>query len=300
MIARKYIYLIALANEKHFGRAAAACHVSNSTLSAAIRDLEAELGVAVVERGQHFTALTAEGLCVVDYAQRMSGLAQSLKQDLAKLRGGLSGQLRLGVIPTAVTAVAELSTSFSRRHPLVSIEVKALSTQDILARLHRYELDAGIVYSESSVESDVTFHPLWEEGHVLITGEAGPFEGRSEVSWREAAQLPLCLLTRDMQNRVIIDHVFAEMGCSVIPQIESNSVLSILAHICAGPWSSIVPRAVLDRIGTPQGVTVFTLVQPNVAWATGLVTLARDPLPPMVAAIAEEARSLRALSGKDE
>lgn len=300
MIARKYLYLIALANEKHFGRAAAACHVSSSTLSAAIRDLESELGVAVVERGQHFSALTVEGLCIVDYAQRMAGLAQSLKQDLAKLRGGLSGPLRLGVIPTAVTAIAELTTSFSRRHPLVTIEIRTLSTQEILARLRRYELDAGIVYGESGAESDVTFHPLWEEGHVLITGDAGAFEGRGEVSWHEAAQLPLCLLTRDMQNRAIIDHVFAELGCSVTPQIECNSVLSILAHICAGSLSSIVPRAVLDLIGTPQGITMLKLIQPNVAWATGLVSLARDPLPPMVAAICEEARSLRALSVKDE
>lgn len=72
MIARKYLYLVALAREKHFGRAATRCHVSASTLSAAIRDLEDELGVVQVERGQHFTGLTAEGRCVVDYAQRLA------------------------------------------------------------------------------------------------------------------------------------------------------------------------------------------------------------------------------------
>src|ERR1700753_2941823 len=76
MIARKYLYLIALAKEKHFGRAASACHVSTSTLSASIRDLETDLGVAVVERGQHFTALTPEGLRVLDYAQRMAASSE--------------------------------------------------------------------------------------------------------------------------------------------------------------------------------------------------------------------------------
>src|SRR5579859_1365508 len=164
MIARKYLYLIALAKEKHFGRAAAACHVSTSTLSAAIRDLEAELGVAVVERGQHFTALTPEGLCVLDYAQRMASSAESLKQDLAKLQGGLSGQLRLGVIPTALTRVSELTASFSRRHPQTTFLVRSLATPDILQRLRNFELDAGIVYSETGEDTDLAFLPLWEEG----------------------------------------------------------------------------------------------------------------------------------------
>jgi DNA-binding transcriptional LysR family regulator len=300
MIARKYLYLIALAKEKHFGRAAASCHVSSSTLSAAIRDLEAELGVAVVERGQHFTALTPEGQCVLDYAQRMAGLAQSLKQDLAKLRGGLSGQLRLGVIPTALTAVADLTSSFNRRHPLVTIEVKSLSTQEILARLRRFELDAGIVYGETSAETDMMFQPLWREHHVLITASGGLLDGRSEISWAEAADLPLCLLTPDMQNRKIIDQVFAGLGRKVVPQLEANSILSILAHICAGSWSSIVPRGVLELIGTPQGVKMLDLVHPSIGWETGLLTLQRATLPPMVAALREEAGSLRAPSGKDE
>ena len=66
MISRKYLYLIALAREKHFGRAAAACHVSPSTLSAAIRDLETELGVAVVERGKQFAGLTPRPLRTLD------------------------------------------------------------------------------------------------------------------------------------------------------------------------------------------------------------------------------------------
>ena len=299
MIARKYLYLIALAKEKHFGRAAAACHVSTSTLSAAIRDLEAELGVAVVERGQNFTALTPEGECVLDYARRMAGIADSLKQDLGKLRGGLTGQLRLGVIPTALTVVADLTTSFKRRHPLVTFEVKSLATPEILARLRRYEIDAGILYSDQSDEPGISFQKLWDEAHVLVTG-VGEMQGRSRITWREAAQLQLCLLTPDMQNRKIINKVFADLGCAVTPRLEANSVLSILAHIGAGSWSSIVPRAVVDLIGVPAGIQVLELEEPTVRWSTGLATLARSPLPPMVAALRDEADDLFAASGKAE
>jgi DNA-binding transcriptional LysR family regulator len=304
MISRKYLYLIALAREKHFGRAAAACHVSPSTLSAAIRDLETELGVAVVERGKQFAGLTPEGRSVVEYAQRMAASADGLRQELATLRDGLTGRLRLGVIPTALTVVAGLTASFARRHARVTAEVLSLATDEILARLRRFELDAGIVYVESALLPGLASVPIWRERHVLLTAASGRFAGRDAVSWAEAATVPLCLLTPDMQNRKTIDAVFAQVGsCSlcvpgqplrgqVTPMLETNSIISILAHVGSGHWSSIVPRSVLEQVGTPPGVVAIELVEPAVDWATGLVTLARDPQPPMVAALVAEARAL--------
>jgi DNA-binding transcriptional LysR family regulator len=292
MISRKYHYLIALAREKHFGRAAAACHVSPSTLSAAIRDLETELGVAVVERGKQFAGLTPEGRSVVEYAQRMAASAESLKQELATLRDGLTGRLRLGVIPTALTVVAALTASFARRHSLVTAEVLSLATDEILARLRNFELDAGIVYVESARAAGFSVVPVWRERHVLLTGADGRFAGRETISWAEAATVPLCLLTPDMQNRKTIDAVFAKVGAGVTAMLETNSIVSILAHVGSGHWSSIVPRSVLEQVGTPPGVIAIELVEPSVDWATGLVTLAREPQAPMVAALIAEARAL--------
>ena len=292
MISRKYLYLIALAREKHFGRAAAACHVSPSTLSAAIRDLETELGVAVVERGKQFAGLTAEGRSVVEYAQRMAASAEGLKQELSSLRDGLTGRLRLGVIPTALTVVAALTASFARRHARVTAEVLSLTTDEILARLRRFELDAGIVYVESAQAAGLSIVPIWRERHVLLTAANGRFAGREAVSWAEAATASLCLLTPDMQNRKTIDAVFAGVGANVTPMLETNSIISILAHVGSGHWSSIVPRSVLEQVGTPPGVIAIELVEPAVDWATGLVTLAREPQAPMVASLVAEAREL--------
>jgi DNA-binding transcriptional LysR family regulator len=292
MISRKYLYLIALAREKHFGRAAAACHVSPSTLSSAIRDLETELGVAVVERGKQFAGLTAEGRSVVEYAQRMAASAEGLKQELSSLRDGLTGRLRLGVIPTALTVVAALTASFARRHARVTAEVLSLTTDEILARLRRFELDAGIVYVESAQAAGLSIIPIWRERHVLLTAANGRFAGREAVSWAEAATASLCLLTPDMQNRKTIDAVFAGVGANVTPMLETNSIISILAHVGSGHWSSIVPRSVLEQVGTPPGVIAIELVEPAVDWATGLVTLAREPQAPMVASLVAEARAL--------
>ncbi len=301
MIARKYLYLIALAREKHFGRAALACHISPSTLSAAISDLEAELGIAVVERGKQFTGLTPEGQCVVDHAHRMAAGEEGLRQELASLRNGLSGHLRLGVIPTALTVVASLTSAFSRRHPLVSIEVLSLPTSGIFSRLQDFEIDAGIVYVESGLAARQLFTiPLWNENHVLLTPAGGRFEGRDNVTWIEAAQVPLCLLTPDMQNRKTIDAVFSQLDCTARPTLESNSIVSMLAHVCSGSWSAIVPHSVLDLIGTPAGVQVLPLTEPAVAWATGLVVPQREPRSPMIEALLAEAHSLNDSFAKDE
>ena len=301
MIARKYHYLIALAREKHFGHAAEACNISPSTLSAAISDLETELGVALVERGKQFTGLTPEGQCVVDYAQRMAAGAEGLRQELAKLRLGLTGHLRLGVIPTALTVVASLTAAFSRSHPLVMVEVLSLSTSKILSRLNDFELDAGIIYVESGLAArQLLTVPLWHENHALLTPSGGPFEGRDNVTWIEAAQVPLCLLTPDMQNRKTIDAVFSGLGSKARPTLETNSIVSMLAHVCSGAWSAILPLSVLDLIGLPAGVQVLPLTEPSVAWATGLIVPQREPRPPMIEALLTEAYGLNDSFAKDE
>jgi len=301
MIARKYLYLIALAREKHFGRAALACHISPSTLSAAISDLEAELGVAVVERGKNFGGLTPEGQCVVDYAHRMAAGEEGMRQELAKLRHGLSGQLRMGVIPTALTVVASLTSAFARRYPLVTTEVLSLSTNEIVSRMHDFELDAGIIYVESALAShQLMTVPLWYESLILLTPSGGPFEGQESVNWLEVRQVPLCMLTKDMQNRKTIDKVFAQLDCKVTPTIETNSIVSMLAHVSSGTWSAILPRSVFDLIGIPAGVRALPLTEPNVVWATGLVIERREPKSPMLEALLVVANNLSDSFVKDE
>lgn len=300
MITRKYLYLVALAREKHFGRAAAACHVSPSTLSAAIRDIEETLGVAVVERGQQFAGLTPEGEIVVEYAQRMAASAADLKQELANLRDELTGRLRLGVIPTAMTAVASLTSAFCRRHGKATVEVRSLTNDEILERLVRFELDAGVVYLDAVNDPMFRTLPLWCERHVLLTTEEGPFADYETVTWRDAAKTSLCLLTPDMTNRKTIDAVFEQVGARAVPTLETSSLLGILAHVSSGHWSSIIPRSVLEQIGMPPGVVAVELVEPSVDWTTGLVTLAREPAPPIVREILRQAERMAESFGPDE
>lgn len=278
MLARKYTYLLALAREKHFGRAAQQCHVSASTLSAAIRDLEAELGISIVERGQSYFGLTAEGQCVLGYAQRMAAAQDDLRQRLGGMRNGLHGQVRLGVIPTALTLVAELSADLAAENAHAQIVVQSLATDEILRRLRAFDIEGGIVYADSAEHEDLHFSPLWREKHVLLANDGLSATAVSSMTWAAAGRLPLCLLTPDMQNRRTIDGVFDALGLHPIPVIETNSISSLLAHVSTGPWCTIAPRSVIERIGQPRGTHVVQLIAPEVVWETGLVTLALRPL----------------------
>ena len=102
MIVRQLEYLVALAKEKHFARAAAACHVSQPTLSAGIQQLETDLGVQIVKRGRRFLGFTESGELVLSWARRMTNEAEGLRQKLKERSGNFAGTLRVGVMNSAI------------------------------------------------------------------------------------------------------------------------------------------------------------------------------------------------------
>src|ERR671930_2315097 len=104
----KLEYLMALGRERHFGRAADACGVTQPTLSAGVKQLEEQMGVLLVNRGSRFQGFTPEGERVLDWARRIVGDARSMREEINALRRGLSGQLRLAAIPTTLAMVAAL------------------------------------------------------------------------------------------------------------------------------------------------------------------------------------------------
>jgi len=201
MIIRQLVYLDALAREKHFRRAAEACHVSQPTLSAAIVQLEEELGVLIVERGRRFQGFTKEGEVVLAHARRILAEAEVMKDSIAELREGVSGRIRLGAIPTALPMIAHITAPFSERYPAVSLTVLSLTSQEIQQGIDDFELDVGLTYLDNEPLDRVISKPIYQESYVLLTREDGPFGARDTITWAEAAEQKLCLLTGDMQNR---------------------------------------------------------------------------------------------------
>lgn len=286
---RKFQYLLALARERHFGRAAALCSVAQPTLSNAIRQLEEDLRVPIVERGHRFIKFTPEGEKVLEYARRISGDFDSLVQELGAPGQELSGQLRLGVIPTALPMVAHLAAPFGERHPGIRISISSLSSRDIQRGLDEFELDAGITYLDNEPLTGVRMQPLYSERYFLLTQRGRMEADRIDVPWAEAAGLPLCLLTPDMQNRRIADAAFRMAGREVVPQVETNSLINIFTAVQHGPWSSIVPGQLLALMSVPEELIAFPLVLPDVTYVVGIVYADRSPVVPAAKALAAAA-----------
>jgi DNA-binding transcriptional LysR family regulator len=284
MLLRHLQYLTALARERHFARAAASCQVTQPTLSAGIKQLEEQLGLLVVQRGQRFEGFTAEGERVLAWARRITADAESLAQEASWLRHTLQGRLRLGVVPAALPAVPILALPLSRRHPGVQLTVLSTTSADIQAGLDEFRLEAGLTYLDNEPLSRVRAIPLYREQYLLITPADGPLAGRPRVSWHDAAALPLCLLTPDMQNRRILNSHFAEAGASVRPALETNSVFTLCVLVRAG-WSSVLPYGFLPLLDGAEGIAVLPLDAPAAAYTVGVVLSDRVPLAPTAAAL---------------
>jgi DNA-binding transcriptional LysR family regulator len=281
MIIRQLIYLDALAREKHFRRAAEACHVSQPTLSAAIHQLEEELGVMIVERGHRFQALTREGEAVLAHARRILAEADLLKDTIAELRQGVTGRIRLGAVPTALPIVAHITAPFSTRYPGESLTVLSLTSQEILRRIEEFELEAGLTYLDNEPLEHVISKPIYQESLVLLTRADSDLGQRDSLTWREAAEQKLCLLTPDMQNRRIIDGVFRSVGCAPNPAIETNSIFNLCSHVGIEGICSIVSRQLLEFFGLPRGAKALALTEPEVKRTIGLIVADRQPMPPL-------------------
>jgi DNA-binding transcriptional LysR family regulator len=291
MLLRQLEYLVTLARERHFGRAATACHVTQPTLSAAIRELESELGVLIVERGQRFRGLTPEGERIVEWAHRILADRDAMHQEVALLKEGLSGHLTIGVIPTALAALGLLTTPFRHLYPRVHLTVLSMSSIEIQRGLDNFEIDAALTYLDNEPLLRVRSVALYRERYYLVTGDPDLFKGHREVSWAEAAAVPLCLLTPDMQNRRIINHAFEEAGALPVPVVESDSILGLYTHVRSG-LAAILSQASLHLLGQPHWLRALPLASPRPERAIGLVYPDRDPLQPTARALVEVAQTL--------
>ncbi|QYZ70281.1 LysR family transcriptional regulator [Neotabrizicola shimadae] len=283
---------LALANTRHFGRAAEACGVTQPTLSSAIRQLEDQLGLQLVFRGSRFQGLTPEGQRVLDWARRIVGDMRAMKDEMRAVRSGLSGNLRIGVIPTALPMVADLSAPFLARHPNVRISWLSRTSAEILAGIERLELDAGITYLDNEPLGRVTQVALYTEFYRFLCAPGTVLAGRAQVTWSEVAEQPLCLLTGDMQNRRIVNQLLADVGATVQAPVESNSTIALVAHVRTGLWGSIVPTKLAQMFTGGAGLVAIPIVEPEAEHSVGLIAAARDPQTPVIAALLDEAGRL--------
>jgi len=294
VLFRQLEYFVAVARERHFARAADACYVSQPALSASIAKLERELNVTLINRGHNYEGLTPEGERLVVWAKRILAEQEAFKAEVAAVQSGVTGTLRLGTEPTASTTQALPVAAFCAAHPLAKVQIDSrLSTMELSRRLREYELDAAIAHFSAEDQAGLQVVPLYEERFiVLASADQLPRQGHT-MTWADAAQLPLALLTPDMRIRQVIDKAFAESGVVVTPQVESDSVASLYAQVGVGAWASIVPHTWLRAMPVVGKARAVRLVEPDTRAQVSVATHAATPGSVVARAFVTAAQRLR-------
>lgn len=283
---------IALSHERHFGRAAESLGITQPTLSTGIRQLEDQLGVKLVQRGSRFGGLTPEGQRALVWARQIVGDTRRLKEEMRARREGLSGNLRLAVIPTALTWAADLAHAFQRRHPNVEFTILSRPSNEILTLLEDLEIDAGISYLDNEPLGRVTTRLLYRERYALLCPPDHPLADRETLDWAEIGDTQLCLLTPDMQNRRIVNRHLMEAGLAPRVATTSNSTVVLASLVASGGWATILPMGLAEFLAAGHGLRRIPVGPGDAGHAVGLVAAHQEPHTPVLQSLLAEARSL--------
>lgn len=277
-------FFTALARERHFAAAAAACGVSQPTLSAGIRVLEQQLGKRLIDRDRRFVGLTEHGAAILPWAQQVLGTVRGLRQAADALSVAVQGEFRLAAIPAALPLTGPFAKALLALHPGLTLSVHAGTSREIERGLAANTFDAGLTYLDHEPPANGLTVPLHEENYLFVARRGGRFDGLAAIDWADVAALRLCLLHQGMQFRRILDRQFADRGLSASPIAIADSYVALLAMVQAGDFATILPAAYAHLMAGQDWCVFLPFAQPAEPRRIGLVVVERDPLGPLARA----------------
>ena len=289
----KLEFFIILSKEKHFGKAAQKLGITQPTLSAAIQSLEDQPGVLLVRRGTRYEELTLEGERILDWAKKICSDTKTMKEEMKILKKGLAGTLKIGIIPSIEPLLPQITNTFLKRNPNVKFEIYSKSSNEILNELIQFELDIGFTYIEENLIEKLMYIPIFSETYFLIIHKNLKIKYNKEINWNEIQNLNMCLLTKNMRNRRILDYNLSRQGINLEPKLEADSFLTLLSHVKTGEWASIFPYALKKLIETNEDIISIPITTPKITKSIGLITLKKEPNTPMVSAILNDLKKFR-------
>ena len=178
MFIRQFRYLVAVAEERHFGRAAQRCNVTQPSLSSGIKQLELELGVPIFlrGRGQRFHGLTAEGERVANWSRGVLAYCDAMRKEVAIMKNDLTGNLRLGAMPSMSPVLPSVLQTFRDKYPSVRVDVQFIGNEAMKLGLNNFALDVALTYLDKADLGRKNTLPIYTEQMSLL----GP--GPSRVS----------------------------------------------------------------------------------------------------------------------
>lgn len=294
MFLKQFQYLIAVAEEGHFGRAADRCHVTQPSLSTGIKLLELEIGAPIFlrGRGQRFRGLTPEGEKVARWARSVVANCEAMRDEIASMSNNLRGRLRIGAMPSMSPVLPSLLRHVRERHPGIIIDVQFIGNEAMRLGLNEFSLDVAFTYFDASDMGRRNTLPVYSEKLSLLVPDCDEFRNRTSISWEEAAKLPLAMLRPRLREREFVDKMFKEAGCKPEPKIESESILHLMFQVQYTELCTIIPSHFTRMPGLHAGTRALDLVDPvaskdiSIFWAEGETTM------PMAKALIEIIRQM--------
>jgi DNA-binding transcriptional LysR family regulator len=295
MIVRRLEYLVALAREKHFARAALACHVSQPTLSAGIQQLEIDLGVQIVKRGHRFEGFTEAGELVLSWALRTTSDAETLRQQLKERQESHAATLRIGVLGSAIPLMKIFTVPFQRRYPSMNLAVTIHDAYGIEQCIEERALDVAITYLDKSSRKYRRAQPLYVEEYELLIKRGTRFSGKASACWEDIKEQPLCLLSPNTRIFGAEESGILNQALTKTPHIITNAIWLVMDHVRTGNWASVLPRPVRVMIAGDRELEAIRLEPTGAQPTVGIVLPRSEPRSRAADAFFEIAASLESL-----
>ena len=272
MNLRDLRYLVALADERHFGRAAARCHVSQPTLSAQVRKLEEYLGVALLERQPRRLSLTEAGSRVVERARRMLLEADAIVELARSDRDPLAGSLKVALIPTVGPyLLPHVARQLRRDLPRLKLMLYEYQTEPLLAKLRSGEIDVGILalpVPQDGLDTCV----LYEEPFTVAVPAGHPLAARDRLKLEDLRGETLLLLEDGHCLRDQALEVCSRVRVHEDQDYRATSLETLRQMVAAGHGVTLMPRlAAASHGSTARGLRIKPFAKPAPARTIGAV-----------------------------
>lgn len=243
---RQFRFLVALADELHFSRAAEVCHVAQSTLSAGLKELEESLGVSLAERTKRSVILTPMGRELAIRARRVLMEVRDMQELAARQAGLLEGELRLGAIPTIGPFLIPRTLSLLRHaHPGLKLYLREELTDSLVEGLQSGRLDAILIalpFEIGALETELIF----EDGYQLASPKGHPVGEKEFIGGEDLQEIPLLLLEK---GHCLQRHALSAFPNAVLPRDEgfaATSLPTLVSMVEEGLGITLLPQLAID------------------------------------------------------
>lgn len=253
MTLQQLEYIVAVAQHRHFLKAAEACNVTQPTLSSMVQKLEEELGTKIFDRKQKPLALTDVGQVVVEHAQQMLQQARRLRESVDEARGTLTGTFRIGVLPTiAPYLIPRFFPTLTREHPKLDLRIQEMKTSQIKKALAQGEIDAGILAQTEGLE-ELSTYSLFFEQYFVYAAQGTPLHALSSVRTDDLRSTPLWLLDEGHCFRDQLVKFCQLKGASHSQQAyKLGSIETFMRIVESGMGATFIPELCMLQLSEDQ------------------------------------------------